>query len=154
MHKLGTLEQFEIENSAAKKADGWTQKEIKDGKVIINEDGLSYTITTFLEYKQNPLNPDEYLWESEIGDIKDTFNLLATWSKSINKPSSTKYYIARKSVCSIDEDGDKDCHLYGEVTSKQVINFGSQVAEIEIFNKKKEYLARINELGIAIEEAI
>tara|TARA_R110000782_G_scaffold175039_2_gene266205 strand:+ start:171 stop:638 length:468 start_codon:yes stop_codon:yes gene_type:complete len=154
MYKLGTLTEFELDNKAAKKAAGWISEEITNGRIVIDgEVGVPDSIiTNLLSRRQNPTGSDQYLWKSESGDIIDTFNILAIWSKSIKNPSSTKYYIARKSVCGINEDGEKDCHLYGEVTSKQVVSFGSQVAEIEIFDGKRAYNARIKELGIKIEK--
>lgn len=140
MYKLGTLEQFEIDNSAAKKANGWTQDEIENGKVITSEEGESSSLTSFLDYKKNP-NNDEYLWESPSGDIEDEFNILATWG-IMRKPPFTKYYIAN----------NNGFYIFGKAEPKSWPSFGSKVVDIEIFDTEKEYLARVEELGIITNE--
>ena len=78
MYKLGTLEQFNLEDAAAKKAAGWTEEEIKNGKISISEDGGEITesvVTNLIHKRQSPIKSDDYLWESDEGTIEDPFNL-------------------------------------------------------------------------------
>lgn len=155
MYKLGTLEQFTLEDTVAKNAAGWTNGEIESGKLVAyEEDGEVFksTIINLIPKEQNPDGSDEYLWESVNGDIEDPFNILSVWNKRIIKPVPPKYYIALRNHCSITQTGDRDCYIYGVVQSSQVVNFGSNVANIEIFDTEAEYFARIAELGIEIND--
>jgi hypothetical protein len=157
MYKLGTLKQFELEDQEAKKAAGWTSEEIKNGKVtVIEDEGETYENkqTQVLAKRQNPNGSDEYLWESISGDIKDPFNIKSSWKKQIKGHKFAKYYVAQKSICSVSNSGEKDCYLYREVKVGQVVSFGSNVCSIEIFDTEAQYLGRLKELDIAMEEAI
>ena len=144
MHKLGTLAQFELDNKAAKKAAGWTKQEITNGRIVVDgEVGVPDSIiTNLLSRRQNPTGLDQYLWESASGDIKDTFNLLAVWNREIIKPIPPIYYIANNS----------GSYIYGKVESASCYRFGAFVTDIEIFDGKRAYNARIKELGIKIEK--
>lgn len=140
MYKLGTLDQFNADNALAKKAAGWTQEEIKNGKAVDNGEGETVFKNTFLTKRQNPNGSDEYLWKSESGNIEDDFNILASWG-FMSKPSSIKYYIA-------DNNG---YYIFGKMTPSSWPSFGALVSDIELFNTEKEYYARIDKLGISID---
>lgn len=123
MYKLGTLQQFEIEDLAAKKAAGLTQDEIKKCNLLSKE--------------QNSNNSDQYLWESKDGDIEDPFNILAVWSKYIKGHKTIKYYIAHNGSIT-----------FGRVAPGTEIKFGRDINSIEIFDTEEQFLNRCNELSI------
>lgn len=155
MYKLGTLKQFTLEDTAAKKAAGWDSAEIKNGKIATYKDGeevFEYTTINLIPKEQNPDGSDEYLWESVNGDIKDPFNIKSSWSKQIKGHDSIKYYIALKSICNISDSGESGCYLYGKTEVGQVVSFGINVADIHILDSEKEYLARASELGVEIDD--
>lgn len=139
MYKIGTLEEFNLDDLKAKKNQGWTENEIIKGKKTIEEGGETY-INNVLEKCQNPNGLDEYIWEHSEGDIQDSFSTLARWKKKICNPVPPKYYIAIS-------DGD---YIYGKVASDVCVKFGLNVADIEIFDTKEDYLARARELGVEI----
>jgi len=145
MYKLGTLEQFNTEDAVAKKVAGWTNLEIKNGKEFTIEEE-SFISTKLLSVKQNPNGSDEYLWESESGDIEDTFNILAIWNKSIKVDTTrcVKYVI-------YNNDGEYICT---KVEPNSCLNFGFKVTDIEIFDAKEDCLLRAEELEISLEEAL
>jgi hypothetical protein len=129
MYKLGTLDQFNIEDLAAKKAAGLTQDEINKGNLLSKE--------------QNSNNSDQYLWESKDGDIEDPFNILAVWSKYIKGHKNVKYYIAHNGSIT-----------FGKVAVGTEIKFGRDINFIEIFDNEDEFLARTEELGIIVEGGV
>ena len=140
MYKLGTLEEFNVENTKAKKEAGWSDEEIENGKIIIDSQGETYAITLLLEYKKNPLNSNEFLWKSENGDIEDPSNILFIWRNAIIKPVPPKYYIAN----------NNKSYIYGKVESDYCVSFGSKTKDIEIFDTEASWFARLNELKIVI----
>lgn len=153
MYKLGSLEQFKSEDAAVKKAAGWTEEEVNSGKIIASEDkGGNSLITNLIIKKTNPDGSDEHLWESGEGTIKDPFNILSIWNRKIKEPIPPKYYIATRSACSILSKESGECYIYGKVSSNQELKFGSKVVSIEIFDTEAEYLAKIEELGIKLDE--
>ena len=154
MYRLGTLRQFTLEDNKLKRASGWTDEEVKNGKIETYEgDGevIETMITNILLKRQNPNGSDEYLWESSNGDIKDPFNIICSWKKRIKGHDSTKYYVALKSICSLSDSEEKDCYIYGELEVGRVIGFGSKVTDVEIFDTEQDYLARCEKLAIEIE---
>jgi len=149
MYRLGTLEEFISDEGLAKAEAGWTKDEIKNGKVVKDENDEEYIKTDLLPKRQNPSDPKEFLWESPKGDTKDAFNILASWSRKISGHKSTKYYIAQRDKCSISNKGS-DCFLCGEVGVGQVLSFGLGVCNIKIFDSKGDYLTKASELAIEL----
>jgi hypothetical protein len=89
----------------------------------------------------NPMVDNEYLWSSDNGTISEDekFNIVAVWINSIMKPTTRKYWI--------NKNGD---YSYGFVDVGCVMNSG--LTKLEIFDNEEDYLARLEELGIIIED--
>jgi hypothetical protein len=89
----------------------------------------------------NPKVENEYLWSSDNGTISEDekFNIVAVWINSIMKPTTRKYWI--------NKNGD---YSYGFVDVGCVMNSG--LTKLEIFDNEEDYLARLEELGIIIED--
>lgn len=113
MYKTGTLADYLLENPEP-----------------IDEDSPSQC-----RRWKNPLVEDQYLWCSETGIITEAekFNIVATWTGSIIKPKSRKYYIIGSKIAGIVEPGE-------------AMESGSTT--LEIFNRKTDWQARAKVLGI------
>lgn len=143
MYRIGTIEEYSIDDTIAKQAAGWTQDQIANGKVVATEEG-GYVINNILPKRQNPNNDREFIWESSEGDIEDYYNIISSWDKRIHKPKTPKYYIANN-------NGKFIC---GRVNSDSCVNFGSNVTGIKIFNNESDFLERAEELKITIENLL
>lgn len=88
MYKLGTLEQYLIENP-----------------LPVSQDDESQT-----RKWTNPKKEDEHLWVSQTGTIteEEKFDIVSVWTNAIIKPTSKKYYINNKNseyMCGVVEVG-------------------------------------------------
>lgn len=127
MYKLGTLEEYLLENP-----------------VPVDEDSPSQC----RRYK-DPLAENEYLWCSESGDITEAkkFDIVAVWTGSIVKPTTKKYYLIPEVNAPSGLAGVAGVVYPGSVMESAALN-------LEIFGDKKRWRARAKELGIEIDPEI
>ena len=119
-YKIGTLEKYLIDNPERIEESDPAQK----------------------RKRKNPKKDNEYLWESEEGDIEENkkFNLVAAWTGSIAGHTSTKYYISKNG----------DTYYAGLVEIGSCMSTGSK--DLEIFDNKNEWQKRAQKLNTEIEE--
>lgn len=140
MWKLGTLEQFNRDDTLKKKSLGWSDSEIKNGKIFTDQNG-DFVIRSVIQKTQNPNNLNECVWKHENGDLteNDRFNILSHWRKSIIRPLQKKWFIAYS-------DSVKTC---GTVEIGQAMVTG--LDNLEIFDDEDEFLSVCDKLGIKKE---
>lgn len=138
MWKLGTLEQFNRDDTLKKKSLGWSDSEIKNGKIFTDQNG-DFVVRSVIQKTQNPNNLDECIWEHENGNLtkNDRFNILSHWRKSIIRPLQKKCFIAYS-------DSVKTC---GTVEIGQIMTTG--LDNLEIYDDKDEFLSVCEALDIA-----
>jgi len=66
-YNLGTKAQFDIEHLKMQIADGWAQKQIKEGKIGVDWRGWecpdACRTTAIVAFIRNPNKEDDYMWE-------------------------------------------------------------------------------------------